>query len=167
MNYLQSLETATIPIVWELNTLIASLQVYYQNISNYSYQKRFRDSERYEALFRQAKKWINDIEDRIEEMGQNPLKDMNEIYEISHIKEHINISSEQEIFHYLKNDHLILKEQMQFILSKCEEISDVNTHNILKVQISEMEKVNWILSFWQKEILLESSEKIVLSKRDM
>ena len=152
MNYLQSLETATIPIVWELNTLIASLQVYYQNISNYSYQKRFRDSERYEALFRQAKKWINDIEDRIEEMGQNPLKDMNEIYEISHIKEHINISSEQEIFHYLKNDHLILKEQMQNILDQCYSISDIDTIDLIKNIKNEIKKLDWIFLLWEKEL---------------
>ena len=98
MNYLNINEEKTMPVVVELNKLLADYHIYYQKLRNFHWNvlgKNFFDLHaQFETLYNDAQHKIDEIAERILTLRYHPMSNLSEYLEISEITESSEIKSD-------------------------------------------------------------------------
>ncbi|WP_435415345.1 Dps family protein [Polaribacter aestuariivivens] len=155
MNYLNVKNDRVLPIVSELNVLLADYHVYYQKLRNFHWNilgKNFFELHRkFEKMYNDTKIKIDEVAERIITLKYHPISKLSDYIEISRIKESSPLFTDKEMVTILIEDHKILLEQLNKVIEKANEAKDEGTIDLIGAYIRELEKVTWMLNAWSKD----------------
>ena len=156
MSYLKMNEEELLPVVVELNILLADYHVYYQKLRSNHWNivgKNFFDlHEKFEEMYNDARVKIDEIAERILTLNYHPMSLMDDYLKTSSIKENAPIKTDQAMVEDILNDHKILLMQLAKVIDKSEKISDEGTIDLIGGYIRELEKTSWMLNAWTKQV---------------
>ena len=154
MSYLNMNDEELLPVVIELNILLADYHVYYQKLRSNHWNiigKNFFDLHiKFEELYDDARVKIDEIAERILALRFHPMSKMEDYLKTASINENKPIKSDQDMVKETLNDHKILLKQMAQVFEKADAISDEGTLDLIGVYIRELEKSSWMLNAWSK-----------------
>lgn len=144
-------------IVDELNVLLSSFQVYYQNLRGIHWNirgKRFFDLHvKFEELYNDAQLKIDLIAERVLTIGGKPLHTFEDYLKHNKIGIGKNISVDEKAVQLIVNSLSELLKIERDILNKSGEINDEGTNSMMGDFISEQEKTIWMMNAWLEETL--------------
>lgn len=154
MNYLNLNEEKVLPVVQELNTLLADYQLYYQKLRNFHWNivgRNFFDlHEKFEDLYNDARIKIDEIAERILTLRYHPMSNLSSYLENSNVSETKEMVDDQDMVSALLETHGILIKQMYRVVNQAEQIEDEGTIDLIGAYIRELEKSSWMLDAWLK-----------------
>jgi starvation-inducible DNA-binding protein len=136
----------------ELNVLLSSFQVYYQNLRGLHWNikgKRFFDLHlKFEEFYNDAQLKIDLIAERILTLGGKPLHTFEDYLKNSTINVGKDISNDEKAIQIIVNSiqELLILERKILIIS--DQATDEGTNAMISDFISEQEKTNWMLRSW-------------------
>ncbi|QDO94991.1 DNA starvation/stationary phase protection protein [Formosa sediminum] len=155
MNYLNINEEKLLPVVIELNTLLADYHIYYQKLRNFHWNilgENFFDlHNKFEELYTDARTKIDEIAERILTLRYHPTSKLSDYLELSALSEVSPLQSDKEMVDEILNDHKLILNQMKTVVSKAEEATDEGTIDLIGAYIRELEKASWMLDSWAKK----------------
>ena len=165
MSYLNMNDEEVMPVVVELNVLLADYHVYYQKLRSNHWNiigKNFFDlHEKFEELYNDAKVKIDEIAERILTLRYHPMSKLEDYLKTSSILEEAPLKSDQNMVDETLNDHKLLLKQMGKVIEKAEAISDEGTIDLIGAYIRELEKSSWMLNAWSKKTSENLKDNIV------
>ncbi|MGV8814232.1 MAG: Dps family protein [Gelidibacter sp.] len=154
MSYLNIKDEKLLPIVIELNTLLADYHIYYQKLRNFHWNilgKNFFDLHvKFEDLYNDARVKIDDIAERILTLRFHPMSNLEDYLKISSLKEVSPMQSDIEMITELLNDHKIILRQLSKVIEKAVAAKDEGTNDLMGSYIRDLEKSSWMLDAWTK-----------------
>ncbi|WP_378175483.1 Dps family protein [Aquimarina sp. SS2-1] len=154
MNYLDIEEKKLLPVVLELNVLLADYNLYYQKLRGFHWNilgKNFFDLHvKFEELYNDAKIKIDEIAERILTLQHHPASQFKEYIKLASVKEIAPLMKDTEMIEELLGDHKKILKQMRTILKYAGEASDEGTIDMIGAYIRELEKSSWMLNAWSK-----------------
>jgi len=139
----------------DLNILLSSFQVYYQNLRGIHWNirgKRFFDLHvKFEELYNDAQLKIDLIAERVLTIGGKPLHTFQDYIENNKIKVGKNISVDEEAVHLIVTSLSELLKIERGILNKTDEANDEGTNSLMSDFIKEQEKTIWMMQAWLEE----------------
>lgn len=155
MNYLNINEKKLVPVVAELNMLLADYSVYYQKLRSYHWNvmgKNFFDlHQKFEELYNDAKVKIDEIAERILTLRYHPVSSFKEYIEMSSLKEVSPFKSDTEMVGDILSDHEKLLVQLKKTLDSANDAEDEGTVDLLGDYIGSLEKSSWMLDAFQQD----------------
>ena len=155
MNYLNLDNHKVLPVVTELNVLLADYHVYYQKLRNFHWNilgKNFFDlHNKFEEMYNVTRVKIDEIAERIITLRYHPISKLSDYIEVSKIKESSPLLSDEEMVQDIINDHSILLEQLGKIIDRANKANDEGTVDLIGAYIRELEKSTWMLNAWSKD----------------
>ncbi|MGY5354263.1 Dps family protein [Wenyingzhuangia sp. IMCC45467] len=159
MNYLNQNNEKLIPVVSELNGLLAEYHIYYQKLRNFHWNVEGRSffdlHEKFEEMYTDARTKIDEIAERILTLRHHPVSRYSDYLEIAKIEESDTLLEDIEMVETLLADHGILISKMSHIIKVCENAEDEGTIDLIGAYIRELEKTSWMLSAWSKKSVKE------------
>ncbi len=154
MNYLNIEEKKLLPVVLELNILLADYNLYYQKLRGFHWNilgKNFFDLHvKFEELYNDAKIKIDEIAERILTLGHHPVSQFKEYLKLATVEEVSPLMKDFEMVEELLGDHKKILVQMRVILKHADEAGDEGTIDLIGAYIRELEKSSWMLNAWSK-----------------
>lgn len=155
MHYLNIKEEKLLPVVVELNTLLADYHLYYQKLRNFHWNilgRNFFDlHENFEQLYEDARIKIDEIAERILTLRYHPMSNLSAYLKASSIKESDTALRDSEMVTEILNSHSILLRQMSNVVKEADAVGDEGTMDLIGAYIRELEKTSWMLDAWNKE----------------
>jgi starvation-inducible DNA-binding protein len=136
----------------ELNQLLASYQIHYQNLRslhwNIKGQDFFELHLKYEELYNRTLVIIDDLAERILSIGETPLSNFSRYLESSPIAElEITHDGATGVAYILSAQQELLKQE-RVLLASTDEADDEGTNALMSDLIREKEKTNWMFKAW-------------------
>ena len=136
----------------ELNTLLASYQLHYQNLRslhwNIKGQAFFELHVKYEELYNRAQEIIDELAERILSIGSSPLSRFSDYLASAKIEElEITHDGEKGVNYTLDAQQVLLKIERN-LLAMSDELDDEGTNALMSDLIREKEKTNWMFKAW-------------------
>ncbi|WP_299336595.1 DNA starvation/stationary phase protection protein [uncultured Psychroserpens sp.] len=167
MSYLNMQDEKLIPVVVELNALLANYHIYYQKLRNFHWNilgENFFDlHNKFEELYTDARTKIDEIAERILTLRYHPMSKLSDYLEISEIKEVSPLQTDKAMVSELINDHKIILQQMSTVLEKADKANDEGTIDLIGAYIRELEKSSWMLDAWTKKTSEKLNQNILSS----
>lgn len=155
MHYLNIKEEKLLPVVVELNTLLADYHLYYQKLRNFHWNilgRNFFDlHEKFEHLYEDARTKIDEIAERILTLRYHPMSNLSAYLQASSIKESDTNLRDSEMVTEILKSHSILLRQMSKVVKEADSVGDEGTIDLIGAYIRELEKTSWMLDAWNKE----------------
>lgn len=155
MSYLNINEEELMPVVVELNILLADYHVYYQKLRSKHWNiigKNFFDlHEKFEELYHDARVKIDEIAERILTLRYHPMSKLEDYLKTSSILEDAPLKSDKNMVEETLMDHKLLLKQMSKVIEKADTVSDEGTIDLMGAYIRELEKSSWMLNAWSKK----------------
>ncbi len=144
-------------VVENLNGLLSSFQVYYQNLRGLHWNirgKRFFDLHvKFEELYNDAQLKIDLIAERILTIGGTPLHTFEDYLQLNRLTIGKNISNDEKAVQLIVQSLSDLLQIEREILNKTDEIGDEGTNAMMSDYIAEQEKTIWMMNAWLEESL--------------
>jgi starvation-inducible DNA-binding protein len=167
MSYLNMKDEKLIPVVMELNSLLADYNVYYQKLRGFHWNvlgKNFFDLHvQFESMYNDAKIKIDEIAERILTLRHYPVSNFSDYLKISSIQEASVLASDKKMVEILLDDHKLILSQMKNVINKAESAGDEGTQDLIGAYIRELEKTSWMLSAWSRDVKEKSNKEEVKS----
>ncbi|MCZ8332160.1 MAG: DNA starvation/stationary phase protection protein [Flavobacterium sp.] len=142
-------------LVAELNILLSSFQVYYQNLRGLHWNirgKRFFDLHlKFEELYNDSQLKIDLIAERVLTLGGIPFHTFDDYIKNSKIKVGKNIHNDEEAITLIVNSLTELLKVERVILLQSGIIDDEGTNSMMSDFIKEQEKTIWMMKAWLEE----------------
>ncbi|MBM6499969.1 MULTISPECIES: Dps family protein [Flavobacterium] len=142
-------------LVAELNILLSSFQVYYQNLRGLHWNirgKRFFDLHlKFEELYNDSQLKIDLIAERVLTLGGIPFHTFDDYIKNSKIKVGKNIHNDEEAITLIVNSLTELLKVERVILLQSGTIDDEGTNSMMSDFIKEQEKTIWMMKAWLEE----------------
>lgn len=168
MNYLNMKDEKLIPVVMELNSLLADYNIYYQKLRSFHWNvlgKNFFDLHiQFEDMYNDAKVKIDAIAERILTLRHHPVSNFSDYLKISSIEEASVLATDQEMVEILLNDHKTILAQMTDVIAKSEKVGDEGTIDLIGAYIRELEKSSWMLNAWSKSSDDQLKKEVIKSE---
>jgi len=144
-------------IITELNVLLSSFQVYYQNLRGIHWNirgKRFFDLHvKFEELYNDAQLKVDLIAERVLTIGGKPLHTFEDYIQNNRLVVGKNISNDEKAVHLIVTSLSDLLKIEREVLVKSAEINDEGTNSLMSDFIAEQEKTIWMMNAWLEESL--------------
>lgn len=154
MSYLNINDKKLVPVVAELNQLLAEYNVYYQKLRSFHWNvlgKNFFDlHNKFEELYNDAKLKIDETAERILTLRYHPVSRFGEYLKMAEIQETSAMITDTEMVDKIIKDHQIILLQMKRVITKAEMAGDEGTLDMIGAYIGELEKASWMLDAWNK-----------------
>jgi len=149
LDYLGLDENKVNKVVEGLAQLLADFQVYYTNLRGFHWNVKgssfFIMHEKYEEMYNDAAEKVDEIAERILQLGATPESKFSEYLKISQIKEAELVTSGREarelLFGWLKS--LIAQERALLVLAS--DANDEVTVSLMSDYLQGQEKLLWML----------------------
>lgn len=165
MNYLNIDNQKVLPVVTELNVLLADYQIYYQKLRNFHWNvlgKNFFDlHNKFEEMYNDTKTKIDEVAERIVTLKYHPISKLSDYIEISTIKESSPLLTDEEMVTEIMNDHKIILDQLDKVIDRANKAKDEGTIDMIGAYIRELEKSTWMLNAWSKNTKEELNTSFV------
>ncbi len=148
---------ASAKMVVDMNTLLSSFQVYYQNLRGIHWNikgKRFFNLHvKFEELYTDAQIKIDEIAERILSIGGTPLHTFEDYLQCNKVIVGKNVSNDEKAVNLIVESLSQLLQLERDILVKANEITDEGTSAMMSDLIKEQEKTVWMMNAWLGESL--------------
>ena len=138
------------PIVKGLQQLLADFQVYYTNLRGYHWQVRgpqfFTLHSQFEKMYNEAAESVDEIAERILQLGATPENRFSQYLQKSQIKEQTGVSCASEIIPQILDSLKVLIAQERKIAALADEAGDIATGDLISDLLDEQEKSVWMIS---------------------
>lgn len=165
MNYLNIDNQKVLPVVSELNVLLADYHVHYQKLRNFHWNilgKNFFDlHNRFEEMYNDTREKIDEVAERIVTLKYHPISKLSDYIEVSRIKESSPLLTDEEMVADIINDNKIILEQLGKIIERATKAKDEGTVDMIGAYIRELEKSTWMLNAWSKHTKEEFNTSFV------
>ncbi|TXD50290.1 MULTISPECIES: Dps family protein [unclassified Polaribacter] len=155
MDYLNIENQKILPVVTELNVLLADYHVYYQKLRNFHWNvlgKNFFDlHNKFEEMYNDTRVKIDEVAERIITLKYHPISKLSDYIEVSKIKESSPLLSDEEMVKKIIGDHKIILEQLSKVIDRATKASDEGTIDLIGAYIRGLEKSTWMLNAWSKD----------------
>lgn len=155
MSYLNMKDEKLLPVVVELNTLLADYHIYYQKLRSNHWnvlgQNFFDLHNKFEEMYNDAKIKIDEIAERILTLRFHPMSTFKDYFKVSAITEKDDLKTDMDMVKETLSDHKILLKQMNKVLEQAETAKDEGTIDLIGAYIRELEKTSWMLNAWTKD----------------
>jgi starvation-inducible DNA-binding protein len=155
MDYLNIENKKILPVVTELNVLLADYHVYYQKLRNFHWNvlgKNFFDLHtKFEEMYNDTRVKIDEVAERIITLKYHPISKLSDYIEVSKIKESSPLLSDQEMVSNIIGDHKIILEQLSKVVDRANKATDEGTIDLIGASIRGLEKATWMLNAWSKD----------------
>ena len=152
MNYLELNQTKTEATVKELNILLASYNVYYQNLRNYHWnltgKNFFELHEKFEELYNDAKIKIDEIAERILTLRFRPTSNFSNYLMDTVVAEGGDVEDDVSMVTNILMDHKQMIRVMRNIIQLADKAEDEGTIDLIGGFLKELEKKSWMLDAW-------------------
>jgi len=149
MNYLNIEINKLTPIASNLNTLLASYQVYYQNLRSFHWHIRgnhfIQLHKLFEELYTQANETIDDLAERILTLKHKPLGSMKDYLSHTEISEAADQLQDIEMLEVILENHQQLILKIRHTISECSEVGDEWSIDLLSGILGKLEKRSWMI----------------------
>lgn len=139
----------------DLNQLLSSYQIHYQNLRglhwNITGRKFFELHLKFEELYTEALVRIDEIAERILTLGHHPLHTFHDYISHSAIQETSSILNGQESVERTLSAFETLLQLEYDLLQKSSAADDEGTNAMISDYIKQNEKTRWMLNAWLKE----------------
>lgn len=136
----------------ELNRLLASYQIHYQNLRSLHWNIKgngfFELHLKYEELYTRTQIIIDDIAERLLSIGETPLSSFSEYIATSPISELALTHDAGLGVSYILSAQQELLKQERSLLKATGEADDEGTNSLMSDLIREKEKTNWMFKAW-------------------
>lgn len=133
-----------------LQTLLASLQVYYTNLRGYHWNVKgiqfFSAHAKYEEYYDDTAEKVDEVAERILMLGGVPAHNFSDYLKVSPIKEAGVVSDTKKIVQDILDSLKVLIAQEREILETASEGNDEGTVALISDFISGQEKTVWMLT---------------------
>ncbi|WP_416868080.1 MAG: Dps family protein [Imperialibacter sp.] len=154
MNYIGIDEDVAAIEVKALNSLLASYQVFYQNLRGFHWnikgEKFFGLHEKFEEYYTAAAEDIDAIAERILTIGGVPLHSISQYLKESKIREVTEVSEARTAVESILEQYIELLNLERPILDQSAEANDEGTNSLISDLLAKQEKTIWMLSSWLK-----------------
>lgn len=154
MNYLNISDNKLVPVVGELNVLLADYSVYYQKLRSFHWnvlgQNFFDLHEKFEELYTDARIKVDDIAERVLTLRYHPVSNFSKYLKISSLKEVTPLITDKEMVAEILSDHQKILQQMKTTINTAEDAGDEGTIDMMGSYIADLEKSSWMLDAWRK-----------------
>lgn len=134
----------------QLNQLLASLQVSYQNLRAFHWNIQgktfFTLHTKFEELYTETLVRIDDVAERILTSKSHPYFSFTTYVEKSVVKEHPYTNDGETMVRYLIKDMETIIEQLTEIEETASEIGDIGTSDLITGYVYAYEKELWMLN---------------------
>ena len=165
MDYLNLEDQKVLPIVTELNVLLADYHVYYQKLRNFHWNilgKNFFDlHNKFEEMYNDTRVKIDEVAERIITLKYHPISKLSDYIEVSIIKESSPLLTDEEMVATIISDHSILLSQLRKVIDRANKASDEGTIDLTGAYIRQLEKSTWMLNAWSKDTKEELNTSFV------
>lgn len=152
MNYLGFEQDKLETVTQQLNNLLASYQIYYQNLRNFHWNvqgENFFDlHNRFELLYTDAREKIDEIAERILTLRNTPLSRMSDYLANSDLEEAGLLDDDRNMVLNILANHKILIRQIREVLSEAGAVKDEGTVDMMGSYLENLEKQSWMLDAW-------------------
>lgn len=132
----------------ELNQLLASYQVFYQNTRGYHWNIRgnnfFELHAKFEELYTDLQLKIDEIAERILTLGQTPAHHFTNYLDASEVEPRQNVRDGQEAVSQILEAFSKLLKRQRRILQLSADADDEGTNALMSDYIREQEKLTWM-----------------------
>ena len=146
------LETAEIVVA--LNELIANYKIHYHKLRNFHWNIEgpdfFELHEAFEQDYKTTEKNIDEVAERMRVFGVKPKLSLEEIINLSEIKEKNMSLSAIDMVKEVLEDFEILHDKMLDVITIALETGDNSTEQMISDFMRELEKRNWMYTSWCK-----------------
>lgn len=154
MNYIGIHQEQAAKEIKSLNTLLASYQVFYQNLRGFHWnikgEKFFGLHEKFEEYYSAASEEIDEIAERVLTLGGVPLHSMSSYVKESKIREVTEVSEARTAVESTLEQFIELINLERELLAQSDELKDEGTNALISGLLSKHEKTIWMLSSWLK-----------------
>lgn len=152
MNYLGLKREELLNVVEQLNLLLASYSVYYQNLRSFHWhiqgENFFELHKQFEALYNDAKIKIDEVAERILTLRQKPMGSMSEFLKFSNIEEADDFMKDEDMVRQILGNHKVLIALMRNVIMAANEAGDEGTIDLMGSYLEQLEKSSWMLDAW-------------------
>lgn len=156
MNYLGIKASELNSVAKELNKLLASYNIYYQNLRSFHWHihgNSFFDLHHlFEQYYNQAKSNIDEIAERILTIGHKPDGSLKTYLQNSSIDEAEDLLQDAEMVNCILQNQTILISSMRDIIKTASSKEDEGTIDLIGGMLSKIENEAWLLFSWQKKV---------------
>ena len=136
-------------VVNELSVLLADLQVFYSNLRNFHWNAKghgfFVLHSKYEELYNDAAEKVDEVAERILQLGSTPESRFSVYLQTSEIKEADVVSCSKEALDLLLDYYKTLIARERRIIDLATEAHDDTTVSLVSDFLKEQEKTVWML----------------------
>ena len=136
-------------VVNELSVLLADLQVFYSNLRNFHWNVKghgfFVLHSKYEELYNDAAEKVDEVAERILQLGSTPESRFSVYLQTSEIKEADVVSCSKEALDLLLNYYKTQIARERRIIEVASEAHDDTTVSLVSDFLKEQEKTVWML----------------------
>lgn len=134
----------------QLNTLLATYEVFYQNLRsahwNVKGENFFQLHIKFEELYTDAQMKIDEVAERILTLGVGPLDSYTAFLRESKVKEFSGVSDGRTCVGSIRDNFTLIIGLERSILESAEAAGDTGTADLMTQYISAQEKVVWMLT---------------------
>ena len=136
-------------VVNELSVLLADLQVFYSNLRGFHWDVKghgfFVMHSKYEELYNDAAEKVDEVAERILQLGSTPESRFSVYLQTSEIKEADVVSCSKEALDLLLDYYKTLIARERRIIEVASEAHDDTTVSLVSDFLKEQEKTVWML----------------------
>jgi starvation-inducible DNA-binding protein len=141
--------------VSDMNKLLSSYQVYYQNLRSFHWHIKgenfFELHTKFEEYYNSAKLNIDAIAERIQTLGFKPIGNMSTYLMVSEISEAPDELEDYKMVELILDNHIKLLSLLRSIVNSASRNDDHATEDLFIGYIKELEKKSWQLNAWNKK----------------
>lgn len=143
-------------VIKSLNRLLADATVFYQKLRHYHWnvdgRHFFELHEKFEELYTRWATSIDEIAERVLTIEGVPLHTLASMLEVARLEEDEDIPTGPAMVDAVEGDLAALREAILETVDAAEEASDRGTANLLDDLLDGIEKDQWMLRSWKKEV---------------
>lgn len=146
-------QTKAAAVVKELAQLLADFQVYYTKLRGYHWHVRgpqfFTLHAQFESYYNGAAEHVDEIAERLLQLGATPENRFSEYLKIANIKESHDVRDPKKILPELLDSLRVLVAQERKVAAAAEAADDIVTGDLISDLLDEQEKSIWMLSAYE------------------
>ena len=137
-------------VIKELNQLLADFQIYYTNLRGYHWHVRGRQCytfhSQFEKMYNEAAEQVDEIAERILQLGGVPENRFSEYLKLSKIKEETKVTDPAKIIPALLDSLKVLIVQERAVAAAADAADDIVTADLVSDLLDGQEKSVWMIS---------------------
>ena len=149
LDYITLNKKGIVPVVEELQKLLADIQVFYTNLRGFHWNVKgkqfFMLHEKFEEIYDYMNEKADEVAERILMLGHTPANNYSEYLKISEIKEVSGVTEGKAILGMILDSFRKLMIRERKVLTLAGEVNDEVTVAVMSDYLKAQEKTVWML----------------------